>query len=186
MHVSPYTISAGNVNANVFVLLQDWSSHSFLSKPVNLEVRRLGHAPTLPTNRKLQALLRMHFSLDLASVYATNLFPFIKPKGLVGEIPKAALIRAANDYALPQIDIVRPSIVVCFGLATFNAIRSVCDKAACDSVASAVDGEFEWRGIQFWAQAHPGHFGQIGRNRGGVDRVCQDWRRMKLVFDERA
>ena len=185
-HVSPYTISAKNYDADLFLLLQDWSSHSFLSKPVNRDVQRLGHAPTLPTNCNLLALLRAHFDRELSSVYATNLFPFVKPAGLSAEIPRALLVKAAEEYALPQVAIVRPKIVVCLGLATFNALRSACGLLGCESVAIAVGSEFTWKGAQVWAQAHPGYFGQIGRNTGGVDRVRSDWQRMKAALDARA
>jgi hypothetical protein len=75
--VSPYPKSAGNVDARLFVLLQDWASHSLLSGGLNGDIRDLGHLPRLPTNRNSIDLLRSYVDLELADVYATNLFPFI-------------------------------------------------------------------------------------------------------------
>ena len=184
-HVSPYTKTAGNVDSDLFFMLQDWSSHSFLSKPVNAEVRERGFAPNLPTNRNFAALLRAHFGRELCSVYVTNLFPFVKLGGLTSEVAKADLIRAANEFALPQVLVVRPAFVVCFGLATFNALRAACNQPTCNSVAEAVRSEFVCRGIQFWAQAHPGHFGQLSRKAGDPNRVAEDWQRMRAAFDAR-
>ena len=185
-HVSPYTKSASNVDADLFVMLQDWSSDSFLSKPVNTDVQRFGYAPRLPTNRKLAVLLHEHFKRDLSSVYATNLFPFVKPGGVSSELSMASLVRAANEFGLPQVLIVRPAFVVCFGLATFNALRVACGHSACKSMAIAIASEFSWSNVEFWAQAHPGHFGQVSRNTGGINRICHDWQRMKSAFDARA
>ena len=39
--VSPYTKSAGNVDAHIMVLLQDWSSDEWLSGPFHSDVAEL-------------------------------------------------------------------------------------------------------------------------------------------------
>jgi hypothetical protein len=182
-HVSPYTKTAGNVESKVLILLQDWSSHAWLNKPLNKEVQRLGYAPNLPTNKNLSSLLREHFELDLSNIYATNLFPFVKKGSLSNIIHQRHLVRAARRFALPQIEIVNPMLVICLGLVTFNAMRSVCGKLECKSMPSAIESEFTYGDIQFWAQSHPGHFGRVNRNKGGVDLVRSDWQRMKNAFD---
>ena len=185
-HVSPYTKSAANLDSKVFVLLQDWSSHAWLSRPLNPEVQRLGYAPGLPTNRNLAALLKSHFRLSLADVYATNLFPFIKCGGLSGGISDEVLVRAAREYALPQIRIVQPALVICLGLATANAVRESCGQSRAENVAAAVSSPFEHAGVLYWAQAHPGHFGQISRNKSRPAQVRTDWQQMKRAFDAQA
>ncbi len=181
-HVSPYTKSACNVNSPLFLILQDWSSHGFLSARFNREVKRLGMTPGLPTNRNIVALLTAHFDLRLEDTYATNLFPFIKPGGLTGPIPARDLLRAAKRFALPQVRIVEPKLVVCLGLGTFNAIRVACGRSPCGSLEQAVASPFRWRRYHFWAQAHPGHFGQVGRNRGRPGQVDRDWHAMKVAY----
>lgn len=185
-HVSPYTKSAGNVDADVFLLLQDWSSDSWLSKPLNLEVQRLGYAPSLPTNRNLGSLLRTHLDLHLADTYATNLFPFIKQGTLSSRLAAKALYRAAREYAIPQIRIVSPKLVVCLGLATVNAIREGCRQPATSTLEAAIAEPFSIDGVMYWAQAHPGHFGQLGRNKGCAGQVGKDWQRMGEWLREQA
>ena len=184
-HVSPYTKSAANVESPLFLLLQDWSSHGFLSARLNREIKRKGMAPKLPTNRNVAALLTTYFGLRLRDTYATNLFPFIKPGGLTGPIPPHDLVRAAKRFALPQVRIVQPRLVVCLGLATFNAMRVACSRLPCSSLEHAIASPFRWRRQRFWAQAHPGHFGQIGRNRGRPGQVAKDWQAMKGAYDAR-
>lgn len=90
-HVSPYTKSAGNVDADVFILLQDWSSHYRLSGPRDDDAVGSGHTSALPTNRNLTRLLDQHFGLTLQQTYGTNLFPFIKSGSLTRRIPKSDL-----------------------------------------------------------------------------------------------
>lgn len=181
-HVSPYTKSADNVDSPVFLLLQDWSSHAFLSARLNREVKRLGMAPRLPTNRNLAELLSTHFDMRLQDTYATNLFPFIKPGNLTRPLPIRDLVRAAKRFALPQVRIVRPKLVVCFGLATFNAFRAACGRGPCTSLEQAIATPFRWRRVIVWAQSHPGHFGQVGRNRGRPGQVSLDWQSMKSAY----
>ena len=78
-HVSPYTKSAGNVDAEVMVLLQDWSGADSLSRAIDVGARDLGYTPKEPTNKNLQRLLLSTFGLQLKDIFATNLFPFVKP-----------------------------------------------------------------------------------------------------------
>jgi hypothetical protein len=118
--VSPYTKSAKNVNAEVMVLLQDWSSHDRLAGDFDRQAAELGHTPSLPTNRNLVRLLRTHFKLELGDTFGTNLFPFIKTGNLSSGIPARDLHRVAREFAIPQIEIVAPKVVVCLGLVTFK------------------------------------------------------------------
>lgn len=121
--VSPYTKTAGNVDAQIMIILQDWSSHERLSGELDADAVTHGHTPSLPTNRSLTRLLHAHFGQRLTDTYGTNLFPFIKSGGLSAPIRARDLEQAARDFAVPQIDIVAPRLVVCLGLRTFNALR---------------------------------------------------------------
>ncbi len=184
--VSPYTKSAGHVDAEIFVLLQDWSSDGNLSGPIDHEAVRLGHTPALATNRTLTRLLRSTFKLDLSDVYGTNLFPFIKSGPMNGPIANHDLVRAANEFALPQIKIVDPVLVVCLGLATFNALRQAAGVLPLSSsLASAIESPFDFGRARVWCQAHTGAWGQYNRNRRTgveVDLVSRDWRNMQTDF----
>jgi hypothetical protein len=183
--VSPYTKTAGNVNAEIMVMLQDWASDGFLKGPFHESSAKLGHSPTLPTNRTLIRLLKKTFGLALADVYGTNLFPFVKPGDMSGEISERDLVAAARQFALPQIRIIKPKLVVCLGLATFNALRRACDLSPYQVLSSANESPFIIGTAQVWCQAHTGARGQNNRNKSGLDRVSDDWLRMKASVEEK-
>jgi hypothetical protein len=178
--VSPYAKSAGNINSSIMVILQDWSSDYSLSRPMIDEgARDLGYTPSEPTNRNLARLLKNTFGLSISDIYATNVFPFVKLGGMSDRIPFADLIRAARQFALPQIEIVNPRLVICLGMDTFNALRVACGYSRTPNMETAIKGHFAVGSSHIWYQAHTGHFGQISRNKGGADRVSRDWIRMK-------
>lgn len=185
-HVSPYTKGAANYDSSVFVLLQDWASHSWMAGPLDKQVLRLGRTPELPTNVVLSKMLRTQFRLNLCQTYATNLFPFVKPGGMSSHIPASALRRAAVEYAWPQIRIVRPKLVICLGLDTFNALRRSIGRRPIHPIASAISKPFKKRGVLVWCQAHTGILGQNNRRRGNRCRVHFDWRRMRRALRRRA
>ena len=101
--VSPYTRSAGNVDAELMILLQDWSCDEALRGPILPERLSLGHDPGRTTNKRLKDLLQRHFGLKLKDVYATNVFPFVKLGTMSASISMRDLVRAAREFALPCI-----------------------------------------------------------------------------------
>jgi len=111
--------------------------------------------------------------------YCTNLFPFVKPGGMSAQIPMSDLTKAATDFALPQIAIVKPRLVICLGLVTFTAMQLACGHAAPLNMATAIESPFQYEESLIYCQSHTGHFGRINRNKGGIDRVSQDWIRMR-------
>lgn len=177
--VSPFTKTAGNSDACVFVLLQDWSSDEELSSGLDDVTVSLGYDPTQPTSRNLTRLLKVTFGIALANVYGTNLFPLVKPGGVNSRIPQPDLIRAAREFALPQIAIVSPRLVVCLGLVTFEALRQALGLPRVGRMAVAIDSPFTLGGSRVWCQAHTGAFDQMNRNKGDPDRVARDWMKMK-------
>ena len=178
-HVCPYSKSACNLDARIMVMLQDWISHDAISAPVDENMVRHGQLPHLPTNRNLKRLLLQTFGLSLGETFATDLFPFIKPGGMSTYIPTRDLRRAAREYGLPQIEIVSPELVVCIGLATFNAVRSACGLDAVRPLGAAIDQPFRWKETHVWCQAHTGGMGYNMRSRGDPTRVAADWARMR-------
>jgi hypothetical protein len=189
--VSPYSKGAHN-HEDVMILLQDWSSDAALRRSSGPS--ELGRDPNLPTNKTLEKLLDASLGLKLEQTYATNLFPFIKAGGLSAHIPFADLVLAAREFALPQIRTIAPRLVVCLGKNTFNAIRIaaselalMCELDRCRTMASAIDSpfsvQFDGRNVAIWAQAHPGAWGQINRNKGHPGRTIKDWMRMSRGVD---
>jgi len=183
--VSPYTRSAGNVDAELMVLLQDWASDNVLSGPFLAERCTLGHDPRRATNQRLRELLRQHFGVELEKVYATNVFPFVKMGSMNASIAKRDLVRAAREFALPQIEIIGPRLAVCLGKRTFNAVAVAAGRRGARSLADAIAFPFQIGSTQIWCQAHTGRQGTNYRNRNGVDRVTEDWTRMAHAYNNR-
>lgn len=184
-YVSPYTKGANNVDADIFLLLQDWSSDQEMrNSDIDLDVLRLGRTPGLPTNQNLEQLLSTYFGINISGTYGTNLYPFIKPGNMSARIPQRYLVDAAKEFALPQIRIVEPKLVICFGKATFNALRKAVKERPVDTVNNGINAPFTIPDSQtlVWLQSHPGALGKINRNKVRSDQVSDDWLRMKEQF----
>jgi len=184
-YVSPYTKSASNVDANAMLVLQDWASSEYFERHDGLisDLVELGYDSSVDTNINLKRLLKTHLNLDLQETYATNLMPFIKLGGMSSSIPKKVLVNAAIEFALPQVKIVQPKIVICFGLQTFNAMRKACSEQQMNNMGDATNSHFSYESSTIFCQAHPGLLGQNNRNRGGVNRVSLDWGTMMEYLD---
>ena len=103
----------------------------------------------------------------------------MKPGGISSRIPERDLIRAAREFALPQIEIVSPRLVICLGLVTFDALRRAYGLARVGKTEPAINSPFTVGNSRVWCQAHTGALGQRNRKKGSVDRVLKDWMRMK-------
>lgn len=148
-YVSPYSKSAHNVDADVFVVLQDWSSDDNM-RGICQETNRLGHTLSVGTNRKLKIYLEKYLDLKLEDTYATNLFPFIKMGAMSANIPIKDMRRAARDFTLPMIQIIRPKIVIALGRKVFEALRDCCEEKI-----EVVDGSFKYGATKIFHQPHP-------------------------------
>ena len=180
--VSPYAKTAGNFNSPIMVVLQDWSSDDALRGRFYDDCAKQGYG-NIPSNENLIRLLNEHYHRTLQDVWGTNVFPFIKKGGLSSRIPRRDLERGAREFALPEIKIVRPKLVICLGLASYNAVRIACGLDRVHLLAEAIRSPFDLpvvRGkVRIWCQAHPGRLGQNNRNKGGRMRVPSDWKRMR-------
>lgn len=179
LFVSPYTKSAHNIAASVMVILQDWSSDSSLSGHLDNDSVVIGHTPHLATNKNLKRLLNETFNLTLGETYGTNLFPFVKHGGMSSKISRSDLARAAREFCIPQIRIVSPQLVICLGLAVFNAIRETQGLSRMDTLSLALESPFKIGSSAIWCQAHTGARGQNTRNKGDRQRTTRDWLQMK-------
>ncbi|MBT5469852.1 MAG: hypothetical protein HOK41_04560 [Nitrospina sp.] len=185
-YVSPYSKSAHNENADVMLILQDWASDESLSRPKDPNIVSLGYSPELPTNKNLIALLDTHFGIPLSDTYATNLFPFVKLGNMSSYIPSRDLMEAAINFAIPQIEVVSPKIVICLGLRVFNTISKSLEKPTPKNLVEAIPNHFKYKDTFIWAQSHPGGLGKANRNRGGIDRVSADWAAMASLLHGKA
>jgi hypothetical protein len=183
--VSPYTKDAGNVDSDIFVMLKDWLSEKDISKPPdpNPKIRAEGYTPSANTNRNLQELPSTHFDgLQIRQIYATNLFPFVKPGHTSAPIRYSALKQAALEFGIPQINIVRPRLVIVLGVTTFRPLIAARPPIAATeikipwpSLNDAVNNPVDYGSVRIWCQAHTG-WG--GAHRGGPKVVQNDWKRM--------
>lgn len=181
-YVSPYSLSAHNVNADVLIILQDWCSADSFTGEICFQTLKLGHTPSVRTNINLKKLLDEHFDLSLEDTYATNLFPYVKKGQMNARIPAGDLLKAANDFTLPIINIIRPKLVICLGKNSFNALRKSCGLRSVSNMNEAVNANFKYLESTIFCQAHTGQLGQNNRNKGGVNRVVSDWELMKSAI----
>jgi hypothetical protein len=91
--VSPYTKGAHRLGGLALVL-QDWSSTDALSAGFDPSIQEHGRNVRLLTNTRLEAILARVFDLQLTDVYATNVFPFVKPGGISASIPREDVLAA--------------------------------------------------------------------------------------------
>lgn len=187
-YVSPYSKCAHNVDSDIMVMAQDWSSDDELNADIKDkdEIINLGYKPTLFTNKNLKTLLKEHFNTIFEDTYATNLFPFIKMGGLSSKIPQPDMVRAALDFGIPQIKIIKPKIVICLGFITFNAIRKAESIKPCKNMPEAINinSIFKIGESTIFCQAHTGRLGQNNRNRNKIERVSEDWEIMAKEYDK--
>lgn len=173
--VSPWTKSARNVDAAVLLTAQDWASSDYLNGPRDPAVRKLGHDSDLCTNRNLHRLLRNYLGIEFSDVFATNLFPFIKPGKMGAQIkPPRLMIEAALEYAIPQVEVISPKLVICLGLSTYNAMRQGWGSKPIRPMGKAIAEPFTVAHTRVAAVAHNGRWGTNNRNRG-CERVEADW-----------
>lgn len=180
-HVSPYTKCAANLDASVFVLLQDWCSEGGLSRLGEEKLAlldRYGRLPNLQANLNLDTLLRNCLNLTVEQTFATNLFPFIKQKGMSTRIPQKLLCKCALEFAVPQIQIVRPKLVIALGEQTYNAMRMAWFGKKRVQLGEAIESPLELGSTMVYAQAHTGYWGQLNRNKVANGQVDADWKRM--------
>ena len=171
--ISPYTKGAGNVDSDIMLVLQDWSSEDDMNLPMNPEKARLGRTPNYPTNKNLSRLLNQFFQRDLEDIYATNLFPFIKPGSISAKIYQQDLLRAAIEYAIPQIRIVKPKLVISFGKRTSIALKRATVNKPLKALKDEINKPYEFEGIWISPQAHPG--GRGISNQGGLAQIEKQW-----------
>lgn len=92
-------------------------------------------------------------------------------------IRQTDLVAAARQFALPQIRIINPRLVISLGLVTFNALRQASNLAPNGDLNSAIESPFNIGQTTVWCQTHTGRL--VNRNKGGVDRVSRDWLEMR-------
>jgi len=177
-HISPWTKSGCNMDADIMVIGQDWSSSEVLAAdPPDSSTVKLGFNPKFPTNKNLNMLLERHFGVTRAECYLTNLFPFIKSGNATASIKMRDMAYCAKWYTLEEIRIVSPKIAICLGLQTFKAMMRATDRKGSLKMDDAIASPFLFETTKIHCVAHTGVLGTNNRNRvpGRVDR---DWQNL--------
>ncbi len=178
-YVVPWTISACNVDSDLMLIGQDWNSHDRLSGCLDQQQAELGQIPSLKSNQNTKELLRRFLRKKFSDVYATDLFVFVKPGNMSAGIPNKDLLYSARKYALPQIEIVSPKIVVALGSKTY---MSLCRAAGFSSNRSGTPRVGNtYKGAEIIGVTHPGAMSI--NMRGGIDGVADEWEYVKSRLD---
>lgn len=182
-HVSPWTKSGCNVNADVMVVGQDWSDDKVLAAdPPKQFVAENGFDPSFPTNRNLDKLLLKHFSLTREECYLTNLFVFIKSGNASNALSLPDMEWSAREFTLPEIRVVSPRIVLALGLRTYLALMRATDRKGSPKISEAIDNPFDHDGTRIQCVAHTGGRGMSNRGRAQVEK---DWEQIAQSIEIR-
>lgn len=176
-HISPWSMSSNNTETSVMLLGQDWSSERHLSQPIEKHTftKDLGYDPRLQTNKNLHRNLKTSLNLNFNDVYASNVFVFIKPGGMSSRIPNRLMDYSAKTYAIPEIEIIKPRMVICLGASAFRSLKRNCRtmKKFTDSPMAIENLHFTLQDIMFVHAPHPGSWGT--KNAGGPLEVSKTW-----------
>ena len=182
-HVSPWSISACNVNAQLMLIAQDWASSDVLSKEPNGDRRQFGQDRSARTNVNVREFLERCFLIQFSNTYATNLFPFIKEGRKNATIKSEDLKYCARTYAIPQIKIVSPRMAICLGKSTFTAVRHEAGQPPLDwKEARSPNVHTRIGSVEIYGLPHPGPQGTL--NAGGKDVVMGMWKALANRLQE--
>lgn len=180
--VSPYTKKSCNVNSDIMVVAQDWSSFDKLnSKFQDEEIALNGYSANLPTNLNLKKLLNNHFKLEFGEIYSTNLFVFIKNGGMSRKIPRVDMIYSAKKYTLREIEIISPKLVICLGSEVFRVL-SIILKGKASGIADAINEPIVFNDSLIVGAYHTGGLGTAAA--GGFSKVSEHWSNLSNLYSK--
>jgi hypothetical protein len=172
--VVPWSKSACNYRAKIMLIAQDWDSFKNLAAPLTTKharIKLVGRNESLLTNTRIDRLLHQHFGLKWQDTFATDVFPFVKPGNMRGDLKWDDFVRCAREFALPQIDIIKPLLIICLGRSTtFRAIAEVAKDGAVAAVGDNPLGPVRYNGTEIYGVTHTG-----GRGNGWLKRIDVEW-----------
>lgn len=173
--VSPYTKSAGNVDSQIMVLLQDWASSEGFSKQCNEEIMKFGYNPSLRTNKNFFTLLKQTFNKNISDIFVTNIFPYIKIGNMSKNIPQQYLDQGFEEFCLPQIRIINPKLVICCGKKVFVTVAKYFSDPQRHN--PKIHDNFTIDAVTYYYQRHPSPLA-INKH-GKIRKALSDWQVMK-------
>lgn len=176
--LTPWTVGAKNFDADLMLVAQDWASSSWLDNPANAKYGELGRDPTLVTNKNIENYLEL-FSLTFGDTYATNAFPYIKSGNLSAKIKNHYFRKAVVDFLVPQMDVIRPKMVICLGSLVYNELRRYrALRPALIRFGHECGVDFD--GSKLFGVYHPGGLGTASA--GGSSEASKQWRKLSIDF----
>lgn len=121
--VSPYTKGACR-RGGIALVLQDWASERALLGPHDPCIAALGRDPRRITNQRIEYLLWEILRTQLSDVYATNVFPFVKPDGMSATVPQRLVNQSARDFTVPELALVDPLLILALGKVAQVALQT--------------------------------------------------------------
>jgi DNA polymerase len=182
-HIGPWTRWLGDLRARVLVVGQDWGAQRTLANQNGRDVA------TGYTNRMLRALLA---SVGIQvpdvcvtsvpyGVFLTNAVLCFKDGGDQAPVRGEWFDTCGSRFLRPQIDLIRPRVVVGLGERAYRTILSAYGRRAPATWRTAVDGPgvpLDGGPIAF-AVYHCSKRGQMYRNR---DAQLKDWQRIAAAL----
>ncbi|MER8719645.1 hypothetical protein NKH64_14855 [Mesorhizobium sp. M0999] len=183
-HVVPWSRTASNLLPKIMLIAQDWASEDFLSGDLDQEQLQLGYTPGLPSNQNLFRLLGAHLNTTFEETFATDAFVFVKHGSMTTRIPNPDLRRSALEYALPQVEIVKPQAVVCIGSSTYNAIRYALGRPYVSIDTSLGEEPLRMGSTPVFGVNHTGGLATIFA--GGPEAQDRQWARLSKMISHYA
>ena len=178
--VSPWNLAANNVNSKIMLVGQDWASVEKI-KYFSNEVWRVGYDSKLRTNKNLTRLLLECFDLNFSDIYATNLFPFIKPGSMSARIPTKLMKYSAQNYTLHEISIVKPKLVICLGQRVYEVLVHATSGQR-KNWRQSLDDKPSFLESTIVASPHTGSYGE--RNIGGFSELKSHWLKIACIYGD--
>ena len=154
---------------------QDWIGADTLAGPKRSDVAKLGYDPQFPTNINLFGLLETHFRVQFSDVYATNVFPLIKPGNSSASIPAGDIDWATREFLVPQIEAILPKLIICLGVTVVRRLRKHVQLPMGANLQGLIEDPFDFLDARVEVVAHTGALGMNGRGRQQVEK---DWQRL--------
>jgi len=176
--LTPWTIGACNINAQLMLVAQDWLSQDALKQLDEKDrdiLKKIGRNPDLPTNKNIDYFLEYALNIRFESTFATNLFPFIKTGGMSAKIKTSYLNWCAINVLMPQIKIVKPKKIIILGRTVSRAVKKAIQMEGKIMRLSDVSTNEVIDGFEFFYMPHPGGLGTASY--GGKEKVRELWKR---------
>ncbi len=187
--IGPWTRWLGDLNACVLVVGQDWGGQTNFEKQKGRDIGRNDVPPSPPSfaNTKLRELLDsvgvqvpdVGVPSDRHRVFLTNAVLCFKDGPDQARVRSAWFKACGSQFLRPQIELIKPRVVVGLGKQAYRAILSVYGLRAPASWLAAVEGPgvpLVTGGPIAFAVYHCSRLGQTHRN---WEAQRKDWQRLR-------